>query len=226
VPIKNEDIFTNFDMKKYQTINEKAIKGNIKSYVLEIGKAVNECMGLAIHKDDFILKMNEKGYQVKWKNNCKHITFQDKEKHRVRLANLQKTFKDNNFTKEKLEDEFRKNTRNCKKEYQWESETRLRNYAGQRVTFAGSCKELRGNEGLCNTLGNISSECRSINEKFQDIYERVPENPSDSNPGKQKMAGEHENSDGKVCDQSRDINQDDLDWLQREINDRERCLER
>jgi len=226
VPKKNEDIFTDFHMKKYQTINEKAIKGNMKSYVLEIGKAVNDCKGQAVNKRDFILKMDSKGYQVNWKANSKHVTFQDSENHRVRLANLQKTFKDNNFTKEMLENGFRNNAENHRGGNEFESEIGLGKNVGRTISFADIGKELRENAGLRYTVGDSETEFRSINEQFQEIHERVPGNQGNRTRGKQKMAAEHERSDGKVPDLSRDINQDDLDWLQREIHERDRSFER
>ena len=52
--------------------------------------------------------LDEKGVIVDWENHKKHITFKfkDKKKKSIRLANLEKTFQDETFKKEYLEQQF------------------------------------------------------------------------------------------------------------------------
>lgn len=224
VPKKSEDVFTSFDMKKYQTINEKAIKGNIKSYVLEIGKAVNECMRLAINKDDFILEMNAKGYRVNWKDNCKHVTFQDKENHRVRLANLQKTFKDNNFTKEMLEHEFRNNFE-CKKRGT-ETGSIIEGDVGRAISCNGLGKKLRDSERIRNTIRAYTTEYGTNDGDYESFYERIRGEQNNRIGGVDKMAAGNDKANERIFELSGDISKVDLEWLQRELDERERSYER
>lgn len=108
VPEKGDEI-TTYDMKKYKAL-EKAITGDYKSHVLDCYKAVSEVKGQATSREDFIDLMEQKGYQTTWKDSRKNITFQDKEGHKVRNSNLQKTFNEQ-FGKEDLERGFEKNAK-------------------------------------------------------------------------------------------------------------------
>ena len=61
-------------------------------------------------KKEFIKEMEDQGYDTKWKDTSKHITFTNKESgKKVRLANLEKTLNDPDFTKEVLIDELQRN---------------------------------------------------------------------------------------------------------------------
>ena len=58
----------------------------------------------------FIKEMENQGYSTNWKDSSKHITFTNKESgKKVRLANLEKTLNDSDFTKEVLIDELQRN---------------------------------------------------------------------------------------------------------------------
>lgn len=105
---------TSWSKDKYNLL-EKADQGKVKSYVHDTAIAVMDSKEKAVSRDDFILKMAEKGYQTEWTDRKKHITFTDPEGHKVRASNLEKTFHIP-FGKEELEREFEKNTRTAEPE--------------------------------------------------------------------------------------------------------------
>jgi hypothetical protein len=83
-----------------------------KAHIYECYKTVDEVRGKAIDRGDFINKMKERGYETTWKDNKKHIVFEDKEGNKFRNSNLEKTFggiNDKKYGKEDLENEFRRN---------------------------------------------------------------------------------------------------------------------
>jgi len=103
-----------YSTKKYKAI-EKGMTSDYKSFVHDCYKAVNEVKGQAINREDFIAKMNDKGYETEWLDTRKHITFTDieRENHgekkcKVRNSNLEKTYKES-FGKEDLEHGFERN---------------------------------------------------------------------------------------------------------------------
>ena len=106
---KEQGKITSFNQGKYR-IMEKHFQGTGKSYILETAIAYKKSKEKSISKDDFIRKMEDQGYDTKWKDTSKHITFTNKESgKKVRLANLEKTLNDPDFTKEVLIDELQRN---------------------------------------------------------------------------------------------------------------------
>lgn len=106
---KEQGKISSLNHNKYQAI-KRDIQGDYKSYILETAKAVKRSQGKAISKDDFIKEMDKEGYKTNWIDTRKHITFINKESgKRVRLANLEKTFNDSDFTKGGLISEFERN---------------------------------------------------------------------------------------------------------------------
>lgn len=102
---KSKDI-TLYNQNKYQLFKRIEQNENVKSYVLNTYLAVDKSVQGAASREDFIKKMNNLGYQVKWSDTNKNITFKDQEENKVRLSNLEKTFKDSRLSKEGLENEF------------------------------------------------------------------------------------------------------------------------
>jgi len=96
---------TSFNQNKYKALT-RAFEGEYKSYVVDTAMAVDKSMGDSKNKGEFIKGMKDRGYEVKWSDTNKNVTFKDKEGHKVRLSNLEKTFKDTKFSKEGLENEF------------------------------------------------------------------------------------------------------------------------
>ena len=106
---KEQGKISSLNHNKYQAI-KRDIQGDYKSYILETAKAVKRSQGKAISKDDFIKEMDKEGYKTNWIDTRKHITFINKESgKRVRLANLEKTFNDSDFTKGGLISELERN---------------------------------------------------------------------------------------------------------------------
>lgn len=106
--LKHDQEFRSFDQSKYQLFKRIEQNNNIKSYVMDTAIAVDKAIETASDKSDFINKMNEQGYQVDWNDNHKHVTFHNKNGNKVRLSNLEKTFKEPKYSKEGLENEFSK----------------------------------------------------------------------------------------------------------------------
>lgn len=93
---------------KYKAL-EKSITGQeYKSYLLDCYNVVKEVSGKAVNREDFIEKMKLSGYEVKWSNSRKHITFIDCGGNKIRNTNLEKTFKEP-FGKEMLENGLKSN---------------------------------------------------------------------------------------------------------------------
>jgi len=111
--LKYDKEFRSFDQKKYQLFKRIEQHENVKSYVVNTAIAVEKATEHATNKIEFINNMNKQGYQVSWQDNHKHVTFQDQEGNKVRLANLEKTFKEPKFSKEELEHEFTKFKEQC-----------------------------------------------------------------------------------------------------------------
>lgn len=92
-----------YDMNKYQTIAQG------KSYVAETAINVRQSLENAKSKDEFLQSMNERGYKVEWQEHKKHITFTDREGHKVRAANLEKTFSDPSLGKDGINQRLEQN---------------------------------------------------------------------------------------------------------------------
>ena len=106
---KEKGKITSFNQNKYQVMKNH-FEGKGKSYVVDTAIAVKKAKEKATSKEHFIKEMENQGYKTNWKDTSKHVTFINKEtEKRVRLANLEKTFNDKDFTKEGLIDEFRQN---------------------------------------------------------------------------------------------------------------------
>lgn len=90
-----------WNQKKYRAmINEKK-----PSYLVECFQAVMEAREKAVSKDTFITAMERSGWNVRWSDTRKHITFENKDHQKVRDSNLSKTFTVN-ISKEALQNEF------------------------------------------------------------------------------------------------------------------------
>jgi len=83
-----------YNMKKYQAI----VQG--KSYITDTALAVQKSLENAKNKEEFMKNMNDNGYKVDWQDHKKHITFEDKDGHKVRAANLEKTFNESGIGKD------------------------------------------------------------------------------------------------------------------------------
>ncbi|MGO1470384.1 MAG: relaxase/mobilization nuclease domain-containing protein [Tissierella sp.] len=103
---KEKGKITSFNQNKYRVM-ERHFKGTARSYVIDTALAVKKAQGKSTSREDFIKEMKDQGYSTNWTDTRKHVTFINNETgKRVRLANLEKTFNDSNFTKGGLTDEF------------------------------------------------------------------------------------------------------------------------
>lgn len=107
IPTRGDSI-TTFKQKKYRAI-EKGATGKEKSYLLDIARAIGSSLKNSIDKESFIKDMEKKGYEVNWKDTRKYITFTTLEGKKVRNSNLEKTFKEDKFSKEGMENEIQRN---------------------------------------------------------------------------------------------------------------------
>ena len=78
-----------------------ALKG--QSWKLRLMNAIDECMKYAADKDAFVSLMASKGYQVRWENNRKYITYTTPDGMRCRDSKLH----EEKYCKEAMEHEFR-----------------------------------------------------------------------------------------------------------------------
>ena len=106
---------TTFSHDKYKVL-EKAMTGQGKSYVLQTGLDVSNSLKKCITKDDFIKDMESKGYKINWNDTRKHITFTTPTGEKVRNSNLEKTFKQDKFSKGGMEYELQCNRARAEQE--------------------------------------------------------------------------------------------------------------
>ena len=105
-PVEETSAYTK---EKYRFLKD-AETGKVKSYVQDTALAVLEAMEEALSREDFIDRMELKGYQVDWQDSHKYITFTDPEGMKVRNRNLEKTYH-LNIGKEDLIHVFEENAR-------------------------------------------------------------------------------------------------------------------
>ena len=91
-----------WDKNKYRLLANEAKK----SFVADCGVALMEAIPKSASKDEFILRMAEKGWSVKWEDKRKHIVFQNENGDKVRDSNIEKTFAGLRVNKEDLTNEF------------------------------------------------------------------------------------------------------------------------
>ena len=91
-----------YNRREYNVVMNKT------SYKMELAKDIKRASKNCKSKEDFIKALDEKGVIVDWEDHKKHITFKfkDEKKKSIRLANLEKTFQDETFKKEYLEQQF------------------------------------------------------------------------------------------------------------------------
>ena len=100
---------TSWSKEQYQLL-EKASKGEVKSFLVEIAVAIAMALKTAVSKEDFVQKLLEQGVTTVWTEKRKHITFSDLEGNKVRNSKLEKIFH-MDFSKEALTNEFEERSR-------------------------------------------------------------------------------------------------------------------
>jgi|LGVF01.2.fsa_nt_gb hypothetical protein len=104
IPVKGHNI-TSDNMKKYKVL-EKGINGTDKSYLVKTAKDVSSTLKISDDREQFIKNMEKQGYHVKWEETRKNVTFTTPEGKKVRSSNLEKTFKQEMFSKGGMEIEM------------------------------------------------------------------------------------------------------------------------
>jgi len=182
---KKIDEIRAYDMKKYKVFERIQLGEKMKSHVVETAKAVNQTSKISSNKTDFINKMNEKGYQVDWKDDHKHVCFKNEEGKKVRLSNLEKTFNNNKFSKEGLENEFQ----------------RFRGKDGSKTNSHG--EDARADLIRENGIGkpNFEREFTGVQSTIRDIEERARQ----FSPTNNERANDAERKNPIIEKQQRDI---------------------
>lgn len=105
-----------FNKETYQLLKQ-AEQGKVKSYVQDIALAVLDCKEEATSRQDFIDRMEQRGYKTDWQDNHKYITWTDTAREtagekacKIRDNKLQKYY-NMDFGKEELERGFEVNAR-------------------------------------------------------------------------------------------------------------------
>ena len=103
--------------KDTYNILKQAEQGKVKSYVQDIALAVLDCKETATSRQDFIERMEQRGYKTDWQDNHKYITWTDLAREnagekacKIRDNKLQKYY-NMDFGKEELERRFEINAR-------------------------------------------------------------------------------------------------------------------
>lgn len=103
--------------KDTYNILKQAEQGKVKSYVQDIAIAVLDCKETATSRQDFIERMEQRGYKTDWQDNHKYITWTDLAREnagekacKIRDNKLQKYY-NMDFGKEELERGFEINAR-------------------------------------------------------------------------------------------------------------------
>ena len=122
-----------------------------KSYVADCAIAIMETVPESASREEFVQKMAERGWTVKWSDSRKHIVFQDKDGHKVRDSNIEKTFA-LAASKEALEREFERQAEQRREEarelehYYSEVESAI-SRADAVINGTGTVSGAHGNEG-------------------------------------------------------------------------------
>lgn len=144
-----------------------------KSYVVECAIAVMDAKDVSESRDDFIREMGDRGWSVTWEEKRKHITFEDKDGHKVRDSNLSKTF-NIEIGKEVLIHEFERQEKKRRTERESEAaeQRQLDEYYKQvESADAGIIAEASGQD--CGIAGMVEAEGRENAEPGIDDTEEI-----------------------------------------------------
>lgn len=100
---------TSWNKDQYQLL-EKASRGEVKSFLLEIAVAVCMVLKCAINREDFKKRLLDYGIDTTWTDKRKYITFADLDGNKVRNKKLSEVFHVD-FSKEGIEHEFEQRSR-------------------------------------------------------------------------------------------------------------------
>ena len=110
--IKSENI-TTYDLNSYK-IMEEVKNGNKESDLVNLALKIKNTASISSNKEEFIQNFQKDGFKVDWTPERKHVTFTIPnneligKKNKFRLEKIKSYFNKNIFTKEGLENEFRR----------------------------------------------------------------------------------------------------------------------
>lgn len=108
--IKNEEK----KKQKRKSIAQQKAEEQGKSWKMETQLSVDEALKIAVNRADFISIMNKQGYQVKWLDSSKYVTFTNKNNRSVRNKWFDSP---EQYTKEAMVKKFKENSKEQNKEY-------------------------------------------------------------------------------------------------------------
>lgn len=167
----DKDVLSSFNQKKYKTL-EKAVEGSQKSYLLDLWTDCSKTLSKATSKEQFIRDMEQKGYGVNWVDTRKNITFITPEGKKVRNTNLAKTFKNEKFTKEGIENEIKRNRENARDRTEGSTSIKYRgvtNFNNEFEFRANSVEQQINQDTRLDRArkGNIQDKSRERREEIQ-----------------------------------------------------------
>lgn len=80
-----------YNLSEYKSF-ENHFSGKEESWKLNIYNAIDKAKQTSKTKEEFISELNNFGVKTNWEDSRKYITFEDKEKNKIRDKNLEKTF--------------------------------------------------------------------------------------------------------------------------------------
>ncbi len=153
---------------KYHFLTDKTKK----SYIVDCAVAIMEAIPVSLNQQDFINKMSEQGWEVKWEDNRKHIVFQNKNGDKVRDSNISQTFS-LDINKEALGREFERNRSFSKYTAEINSAelrldsaktvsdySRISGISGKDYPRTGRFKSARQTRGYRTDKGSSVGECK------------------------------------------------------------------
>ena len=158
--------------KDTYNILKQAEQGKVKSYVQDIALAVLDCKETATSRQDFIERMEQRGYKTDWQDNHKYITWTDLAREnagekacKIRDNKLQKYY-NMDFGKEELERGFEVNARSKQTELaRAEAEQRARE---QLARTAIPENNGTGTPNIGAFLNQLNADERASEEKRDD----------------------------------------------------------
>lgn len=149
-----------WDKDKYRMLSKHAEKSFIADCFMALIDVTDNCTG----KEEFVSAMADRGWNVKWEDNRKHIVYENEKGEKVRDTNLEKTFTGLAATKEALINEFK---RNAAKEAAGANDRELEEYYAEVRNAIGGADDALKNEGTDQRTGKqqISVKKRKMRER-------------------------------------------------------------
>ncbi len=143
---------SSWSQDKYKMLADKSKP----SFLMDCAMAVTDAVSESTCREDFINKMNSKGWVVQWEEKRKHIVFHDRNGNKVRDTNLSKTF-NLDISKEALSYEFIRNNELAK----YSSE------AVSVITRFDNTTTIRGDSAITGIPGLDISRIDNVKSKWQ-----------------------------------------------------------